>query len=498
MSFLFAKPAEPPPSPTPSFPDWKLLVVDDEPAVHDITRLALGGFRYERRGLHILSAYSGEEAKRMLAEQDDVALVLLDVVMETDDAGLQVVDFVRKELCNHAIRIILRTGQPGQAPERTVIDHYDINDYKEKTELTHTRLYSVVRTGIQAYQHIHTLSGHKQALEFMAMQAPKLFHLTSLHSFFKNLLDTLEALLPMLTGQGRAEFNAFIAYPIDKQGEFKVYLERGKINGHRGFAEDIIKAAVEHLKTQHGSLMLKEGYILPVQDRNDTRAIIFIDQVSEFGEYERRLLDVLAMEAMIAFRNIDLYDLLAQERNETIDMLAIAAEFKDETTGEHVKRVQTLTKLLALELGFVEADAEHIARASLLHDIGKLAVADEILRKPEPLTPGDLEIIRSHTVKGYILLEGRAAFETAKTIAITHHEHYDGGGYPNGLKGEDIPLPGRIVALADVYDALTHARPYKKAWEIEKVHEFIQSGCGRQFDPAVVDAFFRLVEKNLV
>jgi len=497
MAFLFAKPGEPaPPNP---LPDWKLLVADDEPAVHDITRLALGGFHYDRRGLKILSAYSGEEAKRILLEQDDIALVLLDVVMETDDAGLRLVDFIRKELGNSALRIVLRTGQPGQAPERMVIDRYDINDYKEKTELTQTRLYSVVRTGIQAYQHIRTLSGHKQALEYMVMQAPKLFHLTTLHTFFNNLLGTLEALLPMLAGgPGPVECNAFIAYPIDKYGGFKAYAEKGKPRGRRESAERIIKLATEHLRSRRGGFLLPEGYILPIQDRNDTRAIIFIEQITEFGEYERRLLDVLAMEAMIAFRNIDLYDLLARERNETIDMLAIAAEYKDEATGEHVKRVCELTKRLALELGYGEEEAEHLSRSSLLHDIGKLAVADEILRKPTALDADDMEAIKMHALKGYILLEGRAAFETAKTIAITHHEHYDGKGYPNGLKGEDIPMPGRIVALADVYDALIHSRPYKKPWPKEQVYGFIRDNRGRQFDPAVVDAFFRLVEQDLL
>jgi HD-GYP domain-containing protein (c-di-GMP phosphodiesterase class II)/CheY-like chemotaxis protein len=498
MAFLFAKPGEQPAQPSP-LPDWKLLVADDEPAVHDITRLALGGFRYAQRGLQILSAYSGEEARHIMAEQDDIALALLDVVIETDDAGLRLVDFIRKDLGNSAVRIVLRTGQPGQAPERMVIDRYDINDYKEKTELTQARLYSVVRTGIQAYQHIRTLSGHKKALEFMVMQAPKLFHLSTLHTFFNNLFDTLEALLPMLSGGfALAECSAFIAYPIDTYGEFKVYLEKGKLRGRREFAEAIIKAAVERLSHQRGGFLLPEGYVLPIQDRNDTRAIIFIEQTVEFGEYERRLLDVLAMEATITFRNIDLYDLLARERNETIDMLAIAAEYKDEATGEHVKRVKKLTRLLALELGFAEEEAEHLSRASLLHDIGKLAVADEILRKPTALSAGDMEIIKSHAVKGSVLLEGRAAFEVERVIAATHHEHYDGTGYPNGLKGEDIPLPGRIVALADVYDALIHARPYKPAWPVEHVHAFILENQGKQFDPAVVQAFFRLVDKGLV
>ena len=149
---------------------WKVAVVDDEESVHDVTRLALKDFEYNGQPLEILSAYSANEAKTLLEEHDDIALLLLDVVMESDNAGLELVNYLRNELKRDSLRIVLRTGQPGQAPERSVINTYDINDYKEKTELTTTRLYTVVRTGIQAYHHICTLSGHKQALEFMATQ----------------------------------------------------------------------------------------------------------------------------------------------------------------------------------------------------------------------------------------------------------------------------------------------------------------------------------------
>jgi serine phosphatase RsbU (regulator of sigma subunit) len=136
-------------------PGWKLLIVDDEPEMHGVTRMALSGLRFDGRGLHFLSAHSGAEACRMLAADPDIAVVLLDVVMETEDAGLQVVRYVRETLGNHALRIVLRTGQAGQAPERHVILEYDINDYKEKTELTAAKLTTSVVAALRAWQTIN-------------------------------------------------------------------------------------------------------------------------------------------------------------------------------------------------------------------------------------------------------------------------------------------------------------------------------------------------------
>ena len=136
---------------------WTILVVDDDDEVHQITRLALQNVRFEERPLTVLSAHSGREALERLQDQADIALVLLDVVMETDDAGLRVARDIREVLHNEAVRIVLRTGQPGQAPERAVIVDYDINDYKTKTELTAAKLFTTVITGIRAFRHIITV-----------------------------------------------------------------------------------------------------------------------------------------------------------------------------------------------------------------------------------------------------------------------------------------------------------------------------------------------------
>ncbi|HAS46189.1 MAG TPA: hypothetical protein DCS93_37255 [Microscillaceae bacterium] len=146
---------------------WKVMIVDDEEEIHTVTRFALSDYEYKGRQLEFLDAYTGAEAQQMLAEHKDVALMLLDVVMETNDAGLQTVKHIRETMDNHFVRIILRTGQPGQAPEESVITDYDINDYKNKTELTDKRLFTTITTGLRSYADIMAIEHFRQNLEKM-------------------------------------------------------------------------------------------------------------------------------------------------------------------------------------------------------------------------------------------------------------------------------------------------------------------------------------------
>ncbi len=157
----------------PELPDWKLLVVDDEPDVHDVTRLALSGVTYAERRVAILSAYSAKEAKQKLREHPDTAVVLLDVVMERDSAGLEVIDYARTKLHNQLTRFVLRTGQPGQAPEREVVVRYDITDYKTKTELTATKLFTSVVATLRTYDRLFALANHRRHAEATAAALAK-------------------------------------------------------------------------------------------------------------------------------------------------------------------------------------------------------------------------------------------------------------------------------------------------------------------------------------
>jgi two-component system sensor histidine kinase ChiS len=147
---------------------WKIMLVDDEEEIHNVTKLSLADFTFENKGLTFINAYSGAEAKQLIQEHPDTALILLDVVMETDDAGLKVAQHIRQEIGNQMVRIVLRTGQPGQAPEGTVIIDYDINDYKAKTELTTQKLFTTIVTALRAYGHVTAIDGHRREVERLA------------------------------------------------------------------------------------------------------------------------------------------------------------------------------------------------------------------------------------------------------------------------------------------------------------------------------------------
>ena len=185
---------------------------------------------------------------------------------------------------------------------------------------------------------------------------------------------------------------------------------------------------------------------------------------------------------------------LTADRNEGLERLARLAEYRDDATYEHPQRVGRTAGLLAERLGLDAATAELIRLAAPLHDVGKVAVPDRILLKPGKLTGSEFELMKIHTTIGAEILSGSdwPVLQMAEEIALTHHERYDGTGYPRGLEGEAIPLAGRIVIVADNFDALTHTRPYAEAWEPERAAEEVQRMSARQFDPRVVEAFERL------
>ncbi len=185
---------------------------------------------------------------------------------------------------------------------------------------------------------------------------------------------------------------------------------------------------------------------------------------------------------------------LAQAQVEILHRLAIAAEYRDDITGQHAERVGMVAALLAQELGLPDEEVKLIRRAAPLHDVGKIGIPDAILMKPGRLTKAEFAIMKTHTVIGGRILSGSRypLLELARTIALTHHERWDGNGYA-GVPGEQIPLVGRIVAVADVFDSLTHERPYKRAFTLAEAVEEILRERGQHFDPDVVDAFGRLL-----
>ena len=170
-------------------------------------------------------------------------------------------------------------------------------------------------------------------------------------------------------------------------------------------------------------------------------------------------------------------------------MLALAAEAKDDDTGDHVNRIKNMTFAICSELGMFDDESEEISSSSIMHDVGKIHIPDQILKKPGKLTKDEWSIMKAHTTAGEKILGNKPFYKTARKIARNHHERWDGTGYPDGLKGQAIPLSARIVAVADVYDALTHARVYKTAWPRGKAIEEMTRMAGKIFDPDILNIF---------
>jgi putative two-component system response regulator len=184
-------------------------------------------------------------------------------------------------------------------------------------------------------------------------------------------------------------------------------------------------------------------------------------------------------------------DELKKTRLEIVQRLGLAAEYKDNETGLHVIRMSHYSHIIARAAGFDEARAEELLHAAPMHDIGKIGIPDSILQKPGKLTPEEWAIMREHPVIGARIIGVHTVglLHMAHDIALTHHERWDGSGYPRGLQGEDIPIVGRIVAVADVFDALTTQRPYKKAWPLNEAIAYIREQRGKHFDPCLVEVF---------
>ncbi len=191
-------------------------------------------------------------------------------------------------------------------------------------------------------------------------------------------------------------------------------------------------------------------------------------------------------------------DIRARER-EMVLRLSKAAEHRDPETGQHLLRMANYSRLIAGELALPVEEQELIFEAAPIHDIGKVATPDAILLKPSKLTDDEFFVMKQHAAHGYTILCGSESLllSAAATMALTHHEKFDGSGYPNGLKGDDIPLYRRIVAVADVFDALTSPRPYECAWSLEEACSFLKDNSGSHFDPRCVDTFFRVWDEVL-
>ncbi len=502
-NFLFFD-EEPEEIPTDTLHDiqkWKVLIVDDEEEVHAVTKLALNDFTFHNRSLEFISAYSGEEAKQTILDHPDAAIILLDVVMETDDAGLKVVDFIRNQANNQFVRIILRTGQPGQAPERQVIVNYDINDYKSKTDLTAQKLFTVVMSSLRSYRDIMALEKNRNGLETIIKASANLFSNHSMETFIQGLLRQITSIISC--SDEAMYITSLVADDESGDGRLVIVAGQGEFSGLEGKSlfevispqqrDDFNKAITER------NIVYGEDYVIAYcKSRSVRGALLYISNIAEpLAETDRHLIELFTQNVQIAFDNVLLTQEIEETQKEVVYRLSEAVECRSKETGNHVKRVAQYCRVLAELLGLADKQIEELVLASPLHDIGKIGISDDILHKPGKLTDEERQVMQTHAELGYRVLQGskKPIISAGAIISLDHHEKWDGSGYPNGKTGEEIHLYGRIVAIADVYDALRNKRCYKPAWSKTETLALIEQESGKHFDPQLASILINHIDK---
>ncbi|MDX1572041.1 MAG: DUF3369 domain-containing protein, partial [Xanthomonadales bacterium] len=284
----------------PSLSQWKVMIVDDEESVHQVTELVLSDFTFEDRPLEFLHAYSGEEARELFGEHPDIALVLLDVVMESDRAGLELVDVIRNDLGNQQVRIILRTGQPGQAPEEEVIVRYDINGYKEKTELTAQKLFTTVYSALRSYRDITIIERNKKGLEKVIESTAYIFGHETSRDFASAVLEQVASLLRMEQGvlycrpvegdDGDLDFDVAAA-----TGEYSVYLPS---NGKESLPENML-ALLEEAYRRKTNLYENSHCVLHFTDTSEKESLLYVGKTPELSEWEQQLVELFCTNVSI-------------------------------------------------------------------------------------------------------------------------------------------------------------------------------------------------------
>lgn len=469
---------------------WNILLVDDEPGVHQVTQMVLREFAFDNRKLNLISAYSGQQGREIMASRSDIALAIVDVVMESDDAGLKLVRSIRDDLQNNYTRLVLRTGQPGQAPEEDVITNYDIDDYKDKTELTSNKLLTLMYASLRSYRDICVIDSHRRSLEQVILASTEIFEASSLKTFASAVLKQICNLLNI---DGAIFYCTSLNEDIDTSSDYRVLAVSGKMaeyeTQNKSQLPQSVRNAFEYALNQKQSHVNGDTYTGYFSTSLGSENLLYVSMERELDDMDKQLLDIYASNVAVTYESLLLRDEILETQRELAYMLGEAVEQRSKETGSHVRRVALYSYLFAIKYGLNTQEAELIKLASPLHDVGKIAIPDSILKKPGKLDAEEWAIMQSHAQLGADLLKSsdNEVIKMGSIIAGQHHERWDGTGYPNKLKGEDIHISGRITALADVFDALGSIRYYKDAWPLEKILEEINAQKGKQFDPKLVD-----------
>ncbi|MEC5163952.1 response regulator RpfG family c-di-GMP phosphodiesterase [Janthinobacterium sp. CG_23.3] len=481
-------------------PPWQVMIVDDEESVHQVTRLVMSDFSFDGRGVQFSSCYSAAEAGAALAQGGDVALILLDVVMEHEHAGLDLVRFIRDELHNHSVRIVLRTGQPGQAPQEYVIRNYDINDYREKTELTHGKLSTVFYSALRGYRDLMRLQRARDGLRRSIEAITAVCDADNLRGFCSAVLAQAGALLGQ-DGEGvcAGRLGTFAAARLDDGMRVLAVTP-----AYAGLAPQTsldhlpgpVRAAFERAMAERRGHQGELHHLSYHRTGDGNESFLYMAFAEPIGADARETLAAFAANVAITYEKLLQREELEATQEATVAILGEALGRRSAAPGAHAERVGAIAAMLGAAAGMAPAAVRQLRLAAPLHDAGHCGVPDAMLHAPGPLDAEQWQLMRRHTGIGRDMLarSPRPVLQLAAAIAHEHHERWDGGGYPRALAGEQIGLAARITALADFIDAMVSPRSYRQAWSLEHTLRQVREESGKRFAPDLVAHLFERLD----
>lgn len=477
---------------------WTLLLVDDEEDVIEVSKLVLDDLEFDGRPLRILSALSAREGIEVFEKETDIAVAFIDVVMETEHAGLDLVKHVRQKLGNQITRLIMRTGNPGAAPPHEIVRHLEIDDYKEKTELTADRLETAVLTSLRSYRNLRMRLRMERGLERMLEAS------VALHSS-PSTLDALGSALGHIVAmvqeelQGQIVTNALVLERQEMGVKVLVGLPNSPAPEYTTSTIALPPELLQELQDLDATQNVHQsasGVVFSISVHHGATYHFWVGLTDRLPPDSIQLIQFFLTKLGESLSNSMLHREVLEAQTTVLNRLCEAVESRSQETGSHIRRIALYSRKLAALAGLDDEAVEIISMASPMHDIGKVAIPDRILNKPGKLDADEWALMQTHAHEGFRLLSHPqfAIMQAGAEIALTHHERWDGTGYPRGLAGDQIPLMGRIVAIVDVFDALLSRRAYKEPWPLDRVVEQLQNMRGTHFDPKLADLLLEKVD----
>lgn len=474
---------------------YKVMIVDDDIGIIDSISILL-----KRKGYEYVGVTNPVDAIERL-KKENFDLMILDYIMEPLN-GDQVVEEVRK--FNSDIYILFLTGHKDLAPPLETLENFDIQGYCEKSD-KFDQLTLFIESAIKAIAQKRTIQKFKDGLNKIIEAIPKIYQLQPIDDILKEILQHL---MPLVYSS-----NAFIMaddITMDEDNKKSIFSGIGTfntdINTFMGNLSIDFMDSIGRARAQNSITEVNNGVIIPLSIENNLNlGVIYIE--SDNYNDGIKLLDIYAKQAAAAINNAYMHSIvnikndelnstyaeLKQRYMDAIETLRLTVDAKDYYTRGHSDRVSYYAMQIGTSMNLPAEQLEMLKIGGIFHDIGKIGTTDDILLKNARLDDSEYNEIKKHPVKGANILSAMSMFKDVVPLVRYHHERYDGRGYPDGLKGEDIPLLARITSVADAFDAMTSDRVYRTKLDIDKAIEQLILGKGTQFDAGVVDAFVDLL-----